>query len=224
MKIRCTGIWSARALALAAVVALFAMFCSSPAFAQFEPVHQGPPAPKYAGPVLVTMFQGKLDTDNAKVGDEVTLKVKHALKMKDVKIPSGSTLVGKIVSVQSKQQGDGTSALGLQFEKIEMKGGKEMPIRGLIVAIGKVSLSSGPGYVGIMSRDGAGSTPGLDPSLSAGHGPVDDVPPGSSLPGVALAQSLDKDQATQMRGIKTDIKLDPTIMVKIELFRATPAS
>jgi len=170
------------------------------------------------------MFQGKLDTENAKVGDEVTLKVKHPLKIKDLKIPSGSTVVGKIVSVQSKQQGDGTAALGLQFEKIQMKGGKEMPIRGLIVAIGKVSLSSGPGYVGIMSRDGAGSTPGLDPSLAAGHGPVDDVPPGSSLPGVALAEGLDKEQATQMRGIKTDIKLDPTTMVKIELFRAAPAS
>jgi hypothetical protein len=200
------------------------MLCSLPACAQFEPVHQGPPAPKYAGPVLVTMFQGKLDTENAKVGDEVTLKVKHPLKIKDLKIPSGSTVVGKIVSVQSKQQGDGTAALGLQFEKIQMKGGKEMPIRGLIVAIGRVSLSSGPGYVGIMSRDGAGSTPGLDPSLAAGHGPVDDVPPGSSLPGVALAEGLDKEQATQMRGIKTDIKLDPTTMVKIELFRAAPAS
>lgn len=224
MKIRCTGNWSTRALVLSAAVALFAILCSSPGYAQFEAVHQGPPAPKYAGPVLVTMFEGKLDTDNAKVGDEVTLKVKHTLKVKDLKIPSGSKVIGKVVSVQSKEQGDGDSSLGLQFEKIEMKDGKEMPIRGLIVAIGKVSLSSGPGYVGIMSRDGAGSTPGLDPSLSTGHGPVDDVPPGSSLPGVALAEGLDKQQSTEMRGIKTDIKLDPTTMVKIELFRAAPAS
>lgn len=224
MKIRCTGNRSIRALVLSAAVALFAMSCSLPIHAQFEPAHPGPPTPKYAGPVLVTLFQGKLDTDNAKVGDQVTLKVKKTLKMKDLKVPSGSQLIGKIVSVQSKKDGDGNSSLGLQFEKIVMKDKKEMPIRGLIVAIGKVSLGGGNGYMDVLGRGGAGSTPGLDPSLSAGHGPVDDVPPGSSLPGVALAEGLDKEQATQMRGIKTDIKLDPTTMVKVELFRATPAS
>lgn len=224
MNIRRIGSRSTRALVLSAAIALLAMLCSLPTYAQFEPAQPGPPSPKYAGPVLVTMFQGKLDTEHAKVGDEVTLKVKQTLKLKEMKIPSGSKVIGKIVSVQSKQQGDGTSSLGLQFDKIEMKGDKELPIRGLVVAIGKVDLSGGNGYSDVLGRGGAGSTPGLDPSLAAGHRPVDDIPPGSSLPGVALAEGLDKEQATQMRGIKTDIKFDPTTMVKIELFRVAPAS
>lgn len=224
MKIQWTGNRSTRTLLLSAAFALFAMLCSSLTYAQFQPVHPGPASPNYKGPVLVTLFQGKLDTNNVKVGDEVTLKVKQTLKMKDLKIPSGSKVIGKIVSAQSKEQGDGNSALGLQFEKIVMKDDKELPIRGLIVAIGKVTFGGGNGYSDVLGRGGAGSTPGLDPSLAAGHGPVDDVPPGSSLPGVALAEGLDKQQATELRGVKTDIKLDSTTMIKIELFRAAPTS
>jgi hypothetical protein len=184
--------------------------------AQATPAH-------VAGPVLVALFDGKFDTEHAKVGDTITAKVKKPLKLKDLEIPSGSRLTGKVQSVQSMRDGDGNSTLSIQFEKIEMKHNQELPIRGLVVAIGKVSLAGGLGYSDVLGRDGVGSTPGLDPNLSAGHAAKDDVPPGSSLPGVALAQGLDANQASEMRGIKTDIKLDPSVMMKIELFRATPA-
>lgn len=208
-----------------ACVAILALACSPAAHAQNDAVLPSKASqPSFIkGPVLVTMFQGKLDTDNAKVGDTVTLKVKKTLKLKDLEIPSGSKVIGKIENVQSKKDGSGTASLGIQFETVELKDHKIMPIRGLIVGIGKVHIADGIGYMGVMGRDGAGSTPGLDPSI-ASNNPVDDIGYGSSLPGVAVAQGLDKAQTSEMRGIKTDIKLDPTVMVKLELFRPNPTS
>lgn len=179
------------------------------------------PAPQ--GPVLVTMFQGNFTTKKAKVGDPITAKVKKTLKVGDLEIPSGSKLIGSVQTVQSAKAGDGNSSLTIQFQKVELKDHKELPVRGLIVGIGKVAIAGGLGYSGVLGREGAGSTPGLDPTLSAGHGAVDDVPNGSSLPGVALATHLDANQATEMRGIKCDIQFDSSVMMKVELFRTAAA-
>lgn len=215
MSMAITSRLRAGALAVCAAAAA-ALICSPYGNAQSAP------APK--GPILVTMFQGKLDTKDAKVGDAVTLKVKKTLKLKDIEIPGGSRVIGKVENVQSEKDGDGNASLGIQFESVELKDHKIMPIRGLIVGIGKVRVADGLGYSGILGRDGAGSTVGLDPSLSAGSKPVDDIGYGSSLPGVAVAEGLDKSQTSQMRGIKTDIKLDPSVMIKLELFRPTPTN
>ncbi len=170
------------------------------------------------------MFNGNLTTKKAKVGDAINAKVKKTLKVGDLEIPGGSKLVGKVQAVQSQKDGNGNSTLNIQFEKVVMKGNKELPVRGLVVAIGKVSLAGGLGYSDILGRGGAGSTVGLDPNLAAGHHAKDEIGPGSSLPGVALATHLEANQATELRGIKCDIQLDPTVMMRVQLFRATPAS
>lgn len=213
-----------RSCAVASLAAL-ALLCAPVGHAQYDAVLPGKTTQMhFEGPVLVTMFQGKLDTRDAKAGDPVTLKVKKALKLKDLEIPSGSKVTGKITNVQSQQEGKGNASLGIQFESVELKDHKVMPIRGLIVGIGKLSSAAdNVGYMGVMSRDGAGSTPGLDPSIAAQRN-VDDVGFGSSLPGVAIAQGLNKTQTSEMRGINTNIKLDPSIMIKLELFRPNPAS
>lgn len=179
--------------------------------------------PTPTGPVLVTMFQGNFTTKKAKVGDTITAKVKKTLKVGDLEIPSGSRLIGSVQTVQSAKEGNGDSTLTIQFQKVELKDHKELPVRGLIVGIGKVSLAGGLGYSGVLGRDGAGSTPGLDPTLSAGHGPKDEVGLGSTLPGVGLATHLDANQSSELRGFKTDIQLDSSVMMKVELFRSTDA-
>ncbi len=207
--------------ALFAATILSSLVCSTPASAQFVASTLAPADPV---PLLVTMFTGTLDTKDAKVGDAITLKVKKNYKLKDLKIPSGSTVIGTVQSVQSMKDGDGTSALGIEFQKVVLKDNKELPIRGLIMAVGKVGIAHGVGYMDILGRGGVGSTSGVDPSLTAGKGPVDNIPLGSSMPGVALSKQLDANQATQMRGVKTDIQFDSATMIKIQLFRATPVN
>lgn len=207
-------------------MAAIALFCSALCHAQNDSAlpRKSSPALHLSGPVLVTMFDGKLDTKDAKVGDSIALKVKKTLKINDLEIPSGSKVVGTVENVQSKKDGNGTASLGIQFQSVGLKDHKMMPVRGLIVGIGKVHPAEGLGYIGILGRDGAGSTPGLDPNLTAGNNFVDDVGFGSSLPGVAVAEGLNKSQISELRGIKTDIKLDPSVMVKVELFRPAPTS
>lgn len=211
-------------ISMPAVAGFFAALGLSVSFAAHGQASPGQvPAPHFAGPVLVTMFHGKFDTREAKIGDTVTLKVRETLKLNGLEIPSGSMVVGKVQNVRSLSQGGGKSLLAIQFEKIDMKPNREMRIRGLIVAIGQTYIADGLGYGGALSREGVGWGSGVDPNLSAGHQARDDVGFGSSLPGVALAEGLDKQQASEMRGIKTDIKLDSMTMVKIELFRPPAA-
>lgn len=176
--------------------------------------------PQLNAPVLVTMFEGDLNSKKAQAGHEVTAKVVKDLKLGDLDIPKGSKLVGKVALAVPEHVGKGRSSLDIQFDKIEMPGNREMKIRGLIVALGKVGASQGLGYTGtVLSRGGAGSTVGLDPNWSAGQTARDDIPPGSSMPGVALGMRLDPTGASQLRGVDTDIHLDSSTMMKIALFR-----
>lgn len=171
-------------------------------------------------PIIFAKFDKSFSTQKAKVGDPVTAKTVHDMRLKDLDIPKGSHLVGTVAAVQSRKEGNGNSSLAIKFDRIEMKGNKEMRVEGLIVSIGETSGPEGLGPVNVLSRGGVGSTPGVDPNLEIDHGAKDDIPPGSSLPGVALGTSLTSDGDTELRGVKTDIKFDSETEIKVALFRA----
>ena len=87
--------------------------------------------------VLVAKFTGKLGSKSAKMGDALTAKALGAAKLADgTEIPKGSKLIGKVVAVQSKDAGAGTSTLAVRFDQVELKGGGTHPVWGLIVGIG----------------------------------------------------------------------------------------
>ncbi len=92
-----------------------------------------------------------------------------------------------------------------------MKDGAKVPVQGLIVAIGPAPDVSGGGigFNSVLGRDGVGSTQDLDPNTGAEHsGGGNDIPKGSTLEGVALGTTLDTQGASELRGIKRDVKLD----------------
>lgn len=181
---------------------------------------QPPSPPPVSAPVLVTMFNGDLTTKNASEGQTVSAKVVKELKVGSLTIPKGATLTGTVSFAQSAKAGNGTSSLGIEFEKIEISGNQAMPVRGLIVAIGQLGIAHGVGFDSVLGRGGVGSTQGLDPGLSAGQQARDDIPAGSSLEGVSLATRLDAKDASQMRGVHRDIELNKQVMMKVALFRA----
>lgn len=175
-----------------------------------------------APPSLLAKFDGSVDTKSAKVGDPVTVKVKKELKLKDLTIPKSSRILGSVTAVQSMQEGNGTSSLAIKFDRVEMKGGEVLPIAGLILAIGPNSDEPGLGYNSVLGRGGVGSTPGLDPHLGGGAAVNRDdskMQNGSTLPGVALGLRLNSNEATELRGVHLNIKLDSNVMVKIALYR-----
>jgi hypothetical protein len=181
-------------------------------------------APAQTGaPVLAAKFATNLNTKTAKIGDVITAKTITTLKLKDgVEIPKGSRIVGTVAAVQSTQAGNGTSSLAIKMDQVEMKDGKFMRIAGLITAIGPFPDTVGLGYDSVLGRGGVGSTVGLDPSVGAGpavNRGDPDIPRGSTLEGIKLGVRFNSDRATELRGEKREIKLDSSVMIKVELFR-----
>lgn len=183
----------------------------------------GTNASQVQAPSLFAVFDGKLDSKTAKVGDSVRAKTTKDLKLTDLDIPPGSKLEGTITSVRAAQGGNDDSMLGIRFDRIEVKKDKIMRIQGLIVAIGPAPTNeTGLGYDSVLSRGGVGSTPGLDPSVAADKYNKDkpDVARGSTLEGVALATNFDPDGATLIRGVHRNIKLNSNVLIRVAMFQA----
>jgi hypothetical protein len=170
--------------------------------------------------LLVAKFTGKLDSKSAKMGDLMTAKALGTAKLADgTEIPKGSKLIGKVIAVQSKDAGAGTSTLAVRFDQVELKGGGSHPVWGLIVGIGPSADSqAGLGYDSVIGRGGPGSTVGLDPHDGAGVQVNRDdakLPFGSSLNGVGLGKHMGADGASILRGFRKDILLDSDVVFKI---------
>jgi hypothetical protein len=183
------------------------LLCSVPAFAQAPAADQSV--------TVLAKFDNVIDTKSAKVGDPVAAKVKKDLKTKDLTIPKGSRILGSVTSVQSVQQGNGTSALAIKLDRIEMKGGQTIPIQGLITGIGGESAGSGIGVESEVSHGAFGPTPGQIPQAAPvtkdGTGMAD----GSDLDGIAIGKGLNPDGANELRGMKRNIKLDQGVTIKV---------
>jgi hypothetical protein len=171
----------------------------SPANQQDSPAaQQSPsstaPAPSYsssAAPAAPTApmspvngeLTQKLDSKTAKNGDSVVVQTKTSVKTPDgTEIPKGSKLVGHVIAVQPSQPGQ-NSQMALQFDRVELKGGKTMPIHSQIQSISPAegaASASGASAVGGAAPNGS-SNPGTS---GAANGGASASGPGGS-PGVA---------------------------------------
>ena len=187
-----------------------------------------------AGLVMVAKIDGKLSTKNAKVGDVISAKILKAWKLTDgTDIPKGSKITGKVAIVKSKKDGGGNSMMSFRLEEIDVKGGAAVPVHGMVVAIGpSLAPKDGLGPNSVMGRSsgvssdtsnagrGVGSTPGIDPHTGLGGPNVrdeDNIPLGSTMPGVSLGRHLDADWTTILQGVKTDVDLDQDVLIKVQL-------
>jgi hypothetical protein len=175
-----------------------------------------------AAPVLVAKITGSVNTKTAKAGDAIEAKLVRPLKLEDgTSLPNASKLIGKVVAVQSKQEGRGTSMLAIKFDQVEVKGGAPFPIDGQIVAIGP-DPAFGPDTsdTAVLSHGGPTSSSGLSPrSETIAHGDEGkaDIPRGSTLRDVHLDFDPDAAGASELHGAKKDIKLDSQVLIKVRL-------
>lgn len=205
-----------------AVFALAILILSTPSRAQSPGATTNAASSAPQAPALLAIFDNKLDSKTARVGDAVFAKTTKDLKLADLDIPKGSKVEGTITSVKSAQGGNDDSMLGVRFERVEIKKEKIMRIQGLIVAIGPAPTNeTGLGYNSVLSRGGVGSTPELDPSIANDKFNKDkpDFARGSTLEGIALATNFDSDGATLIRGVHRNIKLGSDVMVRVSLYR-----
>jgi hypothetical protein len=211
------------------------LFTARPAFAQAPDAPASTPAPVSSGDlVMVAKIDGKLSTRNAKVGDVLSAKILKSWKLSDgTEIPKGSKITGKISVVKSKKDGNGTAMLSFRLDEIDVKGGAAVPVHGEVVAIGpSLAPKDGLGANSVLGRNsgptgdptgpgrGTGSTNGLNPNAGlsgAGARDEDNIPLGSTQPGVSLGRHLDADWTTILQGIHQDIDLDSDVLIKVQL-------
>jgi hypothetical protein len=156
---------------------------------------QAAPAPKAANQnevhaTIPVQLAKSLDAKKLKTGDEVIAQTTVPLQGNGATVPSGSKVIGHVTQAQARSKGDPQSSLGIVFDKIEVPGGKELPMQGYIQAVAPglaAAPSTGLAGGGTMARDngsqqgntvpGPGSTlgniKGTNPQLSGdeGHNP-----------------------------------------------------
>ncbi|HUI85466.1 MAG TPA: hypothetical protein VL240_14665 [Candidatus Binatia bacterium] len=190
--------------------------------------------PEVRGAVPVSLAKG-LDSKKLKDGDPVICQTTATLHSNSgMLIPSGSKVVGHVTQAQARSKGDAESSLAMVFDKIQLTGGKELPMKGTLQAVAPgLGGGSGPdtGVAGggqMMPGHGDSSTM-APPSGGAVSGPNSGIHPiatGGSHPilnpesqGVLGFKNLQMDKNSVITSTGKEVKLDSgtQMMIRAEV-------
>jgi len=178
--------------------------------------------------VIPVSLVKSIDSKKLKEGDEIPAKTVATLRTSSgIVIPAGSKVVGHVTQAKARSKGDPDSSLSISFDKIEVPGGKDMPIKGVMAAVGpNPSESSGPdtGAAGAPSLGGRGgqtttaspvSGPGVAPGQEPGKQGGKTLTPSST--GVVGIKNLQLENNVLTSSGK-EVKLDSgsQMMIKME--------
>ena len=140
----------------------------------------GAPTPIAGGVVIPAQLSKSVDAKKAKPGDKVEAKTTmDLLSHGQVVIPRDTKVIGHVTEAKPHSKESPESSVGLSFDRISLKDGRELPMRSSVQAIGR-SLNSfaSPG------PDTAGAAPAGMPSSSApdSRGTMGNSSGGSSRP------------------------------------------
>ena len=135
-------------------------------------------------------LEGKLDSKTAKAGDEVVLRTSQKTKTAEgVVIPKGSRLIGHVTEVQAHSKQQAESHMGLEFDRVELRGGQSMAIHSMIESISPsataVSAASMADEEALETPMGGGAVAGG----AAGGGRIGGGLVGGATGGAAMASS-----------------------------------
>jgi hypothetical protein len=118
----------------------------------------------------------RLDTKNAKQGDEVEARVTDAAKLPDgTELPRGTKLIGKVTDVKAKSKEDKSAHLAFNIDHAVLKDGKEMPVVVVVMAV------TGPSQ---------GSTAAMMPGSGASSGAAGGSSGSTSSPAPSSAPTM----------------------------------
>jgi hypothetical protein len=132
------------------------------------PATQNPQASNSAaiapGGVIPAELSKSLDAKKAKPGERIEAKTTvDMLSHGQIMLPRNTKIVGHVTEAKPHTKDSPDSTLGIVFDQVLMKDGRQMPAKLVVQAIGK-PLQQGPG-----SESLAGS-PGMAPSAPQGGG------------------------------------------------------
>ena len=115
-----------------------------------------------------------LDSKKLKDGDSIVCTTTAVVHFNGTMIPSGAKVVGHITVAKARSKGDSDSSLGFAFDKIVMPNGKDIPMKGTLLAVapdpgghsGPDTGAAGPGN--LPGNGDAGTMPSASSSAVAG--------------------------------------------------------
>lgn len=168
------------------------------------------------------MLPKGIDSKKLKDGDTVICQTAAPLSTSVGIIPSGSKVVGHVTQAKARSKGDPESTLGLAFDKIEYKKGKEAPMKATLQAVGpSVGDSSGPstgaagpGHLGGRGDTSFGTTAPPTPSnMVPGPKPIPILTPTSE--GVLGIKNLEMNKDGVLTSPNKEVKLDSGMQLLI---------
>jgi hypothetical protein len=181
----------------------------------------------------------RIDTKNAKQGDEVNARVTSTAKLPDgTELPRGTKLIGKVTDVKAKSKEDKSSHLAFSIDHAVLKDGKQVPVMAAVTSVtgpaqssasemmspggGSAPSGGSSGSMGssapsapsapVMNTTGSGSNTGGGVLKSA----QDRVPVGN-MPGVILSAASAPGSAGALDASGDNIKLDSGTMLTLSM-------
>jgi len=151
-----------------------------------------------AGTIIPAELAKSIDAKKAKSGDQVIAKTTIDLRSKDgsTVIPKGAKVLGHVTDAKARSKDESGSMIAIAFDKVELKGGRDLQLSGGIQAIGKPEqnaaaytgggspmsesggVPSGAAGQGGMGGARTGGATGAPPSArNPGNGPTDNGVP-----------------------------------------------
>ena len=94
------------------------------------------------GTNIAAELQNSLNVERAKVGDEVILKTKKAVKQNgETVIDKGAMLKGRVTEVQERTKGMAASKIGVLFDAL-VQNGRSIPISAMITSITRTTANA----------------------------------------------------------------------------------
>jgi hypothetical protein len=141
------------------------------AFAQ----EQAPSASDQPARTLPLELAKSLDSRKLKQGDPVEGRITDQWRAADgTLVPPGSKVIGHVTESSARAKGDSQSQLGITFDQIALKNGRNLPLKASIQAVGpplNYGMSQMP-MGGPAGTAGAGAPTGSMGGINPGGGPI----------------------------------------------------
>lgn len=111
----------------------------------------------------------RIDTKNAKQGDEVEARVTDTAKLPDgTELPRGTKLKGKVTDVKAKSKDDKSAHLAFNIDQAVLKDGKELPVVVIVMSVTGPSQGSSQAMMQGGGAGAAGASSGSSGSSGSG--------------------------------------------------------
>jgi Bacterial conjugation TrbI-like protein len=162
-----------------------------------------------AGSIIPVELSKSVDSKKAKPGDKVEAKTSmDLLSHGKVAIPRNTKIIGHVTEAKAHSKESPDSRVGIAFDRISMKDGREMPIQAAVQAIARplqsAALSSGA------LRAGGAETPSGTTPTTAGGDMGATMPPRSSERVPSIPSPISSGTGTPQQDDSTVAPLGPT--------------